>query len=208
MAAKTAKAVEGVITLRRLVEKQASIEIVGITPYIPHRWSEKAKELMPGHPNKAQVRETKGPRQPVEEAESCVYRLPDGRPGIPATALKAAMVGACRLFEGLTMVEAKLKFHVVGEGPEQLVPLTGTPVLREDTPRNSNGSADLRYRTMFTDWRATVTISYLAGLLNDDSVVALLDAAGKGGVGDWRPSAPKSATGTFGMFRVAAEGLE
>jgi len=29
-----------------------------------------------------------------------------------------------------------------------------------------------------------------------------VDAGGNGGVGDWRPSAPKSLTGTFGRYEV------
>lgn len=196
----------GRITLTRLVEETLEVEIEGITPYIPHKWSEKAKAMMPGHPDKARVREAKGVREPEAEADACVYRLADGRVGIPATALKAAMVDACRHFDGVTMKEAKLQFYVVGEGPEQLVPLTaGEPHLREDTPRNANGGADLRYRYEYRDWRAKPQIRYLASRLDQESVVALLDAGGRGGVGDWRPSAPKSATGTFGMFRVVTE---
>lgn len=197
----------GGIELRRLVDSTVALEIEGETPYIPHRWSEKAKAMMPGHPDRPELRGPKGDREPEEEAEACVYRFPDGRPGIPATAIKAAMVGACRLFEGVTMIEAKLKFHVVGEGPDQLIPFTGEPRLREDTPRNSNGGADLRYRYAFDNWRATITINFITGQLSENSIVALLDAAGRGGIGDWRPSAPKSATGTFGKFRVVTEGV-
>lgn len=204
----TTKTTNGsVATLTRLVEASTEIEIEAISPAIPHKWSEKSKRMMPGHPDKPQIAETKGARKPQEEAEDCVHRLPDGRPGIPATAIKAAMVGACRLFDGLTMTEAKILFWVKGEGPEQLIPFEfeGEPILREDTPRNANGGADLRYRYQFNAWRATIKLHYLQGKISPDSLVSLLDAGGRGGWGDWRPSSPKSATGMYGMWRVVTE---
>ena len=35
-----------------------------------------------------------------------------------------------------------------------------------------------------------------------DSVVSLVNAGGLGGVGEWRPSAPKSNSGVFGRYEV------
>jgi hypothetical protein len=197
--------VNKVISLQRLQEGVVQVEIVGLTPYIPHKWSEKSKRMMPGHPENSGLKGKKGVRQPEEEAEACVYRFPDGRPGIPATSLKAAMVGACRLFDDMTMTAAKIVFHVEGEGPEQLIPFDGSAAMREDTPRNSGGTADLRYRYAFSDWKASVKVRYIKDQVTEESIVALIDAAGRLGIGDWRPSAPKSATGTFGTFRVSAD---
>jgi hypothetical protein len=196
---------EGAIELVRLQEEELAIAIKGVTPIIPHKWSEKAKAMMPGHPKRDEVQEKKGKHLPEQEAEECLYRLGDGRCGMPATAFKAAMIGACGLFEGITKVNTKLVLHVVGEGDEQLVPIAGTLKLREDTPRNANGGADLRYRYMIVDWSATVRIRYIPSVISARSIVALLDAAGKGGIGDWRPSAPKSATGTYGRWEVVSE---
>lgn len=196
----------GAIELRPLQDEEIEVQVIGLTPIIPHRWSEKAKALMPGHPNAETGRMTKkGVRKPEEEAEACVYRLEDGRPGMPATAFKAAMVSACRFFERPSMVEAKLLLHIKGEGEEQLVAFEGDPHLREDTPRNANGSADLRYRYSFYPWSARLVIRFTPSSISPASVIALVDAAGRVGVGDWRPGAPKSATGTFGTFRVRVE---
>lgn len=196
---------DDIINLQRLGEQVRAVEITGVTPVIPHKWSEKSIRMMPGHPERDTMNK-KGIRTAEEEAEACVYRLPDGRPGIPATAFKAALVSACRFFDKPSMTEAKLLFFVEGEGPDQLVPIEGTPILREDTPRNANGSADLRYRYAFDQWRATVTIRFVPSCISAASIVALLDAAGRVGVGDWRPGSPKSHTGTFGQFRVTPEG--
>ena len=199
------KKVEGseAIVLKRLQDASVTVKIVGLTPVIPHRWSEKAKQMMPGHPSSAEkVKEKKGVRVPEEEAEGCLYRMPDGRPGMPAVAFKAAIIAACRFFDKPSMTEAKLLIFVEGEGPESLVPLEGNLVLREDTPRNSNGGADLRYRYAIHDWTATLKVRFVPTSISAGSVVALVDAAGRSGVGDWRPSAPKSCTGTFGTWRV------
>jgi len=195
-----------IITIKPLEDRVCAVRIVGLTPVIPHKWSEKAKSMMPGHPDKPAVAVKKGKRNPVEEAEGCTYRLPNGKPGMPATAFKAAMVDACRFFDKPSMKEAKIWFHVIGEGPDQLVEIKGKQSLREDTPRNANGSADLRYRYAFSEWSATLKIRYMSNLTDEASVAALVDAAGRCGVGDWRPSAPKSNTGTFGTWRAELEG--
>jgi len=193
------------IVLQRLNDVFVDLEIKGVTPVIPHKWSEKAKSMMPGHPDAEGVKKKKGVRKPEEEAEACVYRLPDGSPGMPATAFKAAIIGACRFFDKPSMTEAKLLVFVEGIGPDQLVPIEGKPILREDTPRNANGSADLRYRYAFENWSATIRVRYVPTSITVESVVTLVDAAGRGGIGDWRPSAPKSSTGTFGTWRVATQ---
>ena len=200
--AKAKKAEEiGTITLSRLEDAVIEIPIIGITPVIPHRWSEKSKRMMPGHPDGDAVKKTKEKRNPKEEAEACLYMLGKSF-AMPATAFKAAAVGACRFFDKPSMVEAKQLLFIEGSGPDQLVAVKGTKEMREDTPRNANGNADLRYRYYIYDWSAVLRVRYTPARITKESVIALVDAAGRGGVGDWRPSSPKSYTGTFGCFRV------
>lgn len=204
-----------IIQLRRIEDLILSARIVGVTPVIPHRWSEKSLRMMRDKQMSATgtARARKEPKNPEEEArDSCYWldvRADDGstvtKGAMPATAFKAAMVGACRFYEGITMTQAKLLFYVEGEGPDQLVPIDGSHEMREDTPRNASGVADLRYRTQFWPWSAELRIHFLPSMIGPDSVFALLDAAGKGGVGDWRPSSPKSATGTYGQFRLLTD---
>ena len=195
------KLIDSVIELDRLQDAVVQVTVQGLTPVIPHRWSEKAKRMMPGHPDKPTTKEAKAKREPKKEAEDCLYRL-GKKIALPATAFKAAMVDACRFFDQPSMVEAKQLIFIEGQGPEQLVEISGTKELHEDMPRNANGNADLRYRYYICDWSAKIRIRYVAKIITEESVIALLDAAGRGGVGDWRPSAPKSKTGTFGTWRV------
>jgi hypothetical protein len=191
----------GPISLQRLDDAELTIDIEGLTPLIPHRWSEKALRQMRnkqfGNPSAGRE-----PKNPEEEALASCYWLQPDVPGMPATAFKSATIDGARFFPAITMAELKSTIFVKGVGPDQLVEITGDPLLREDTPRNSGGTADLRYRYQFMPWRAQLTVRFVPTQLTADSVVALVDAGGRGGVGDWRPNAPKSKTGTFGTYRV------
>jgi hypothetical protein len=197
-----APAEAAVVRLKRLQDATITVDIQGLTPLIPHKWAEKSLEMMRQKQFGNTVRPARVPKNPEEEAHAATYWLDDGRPGMPAVAFKAAMVGACRNFEGLPMTQAKTLFFVEGEGVEQLVPVEGPLSMREDTPRNANGTVDLRYRNAIFPWRASIRVRFLASRIDATSVIALLDAAGRGGVGDWRPAAPKSNTGSYGQWRV------
>jgi hypothetical protein len=197
------------IRIRRLERVTFEIPIVGTAPLIVNRWSEKAKRLMlEGQQTKAKPK--KEPKDPVANFEASRYKMGKGTPkdpthdGFPATGFKAAIVYASRLFDGITQVALKQMMTVIGEGPDQLVPLTvGEVTMREDTTRNASGVADLRYRAQFWPWSAVIQVRTIKGQFDIESLFALVDAAGIGGVGEWRPTSPKSATGTFGTFEVA-----
>jgi len=193
----------GVIELTRMEDAVIEVPIIGLTPYIPHKWSTKVIGMLPGHPDAAKVKPTKGAHDPEKEAEGCLYRIGKKQLAAPATAFKAALVDACRFFKEPSMTEAKQLLFVDGEGVDQLVPIDCKElILREDTPRNANGNPDLRYRYALHGWSAVLRVRYVPIRLSRESVVALVDAGGRGGIGDWRPSAPKSKTGTYGTWRV------
>lgn len=193
-----------VLHLERLRRETAVIGIEGQTPLIPHRWSEKARRMMLDKQQGKAVA-NKAPKSPKDEAHAATYWLDDGRPGMPATAFKAAIADAARHFDGIAIVTVKQSVFVVGEGDDQLVPIDGTVSMREDMPRNANGVADLRYRNQIFPWRADLEIEYVASAITPGALVALVDAAGLGGVGDWRPSAPKSKSGTYGRWHVGGD---
>lgn len=197
------KAPETALKLERIAVQRIEVPIRGVTPLIAHAWSEKARNMMLAPAG--QPRKKKEPRDPDGDFNSARYRLPDGRDGFPAVGFKAAMVGAARLFDGVTMTSLKQWLFVNGEGPQQLVPIEGVISRREDMVRVGMGSADIRWRPQYDDWRATLVIEFVATALAPESVLALVDAAGIGGVGEWRPSAPKGATGSYGRFCVAEQ---
>lgn len=198
---KTASAEEGV-TLRRLTKQFFEVPIIGTAPLIVNRWSEKAKAMMLAS-QQSSARAKKEPKDPDALFNASRYQIDAKQDGFPAVGFKAAIVYATRLFDGITMVQVKQTCLVVGEGPDMLVPIkAGKPTMREDAVRNASGVADLRYRAQYWPWSAKLIVQTIAGQMDKESVLALVDAAGIGGVGEWRPTAPKSATGTFGTFEV------
>jgi hypothetical protein len=203
-AGKVAGVTEGpTVVLKRLERVTIEVPIEGTSELITHRWSEKAKRMMLESQMARGTKPKKEPKDPQADYESSIYRLPDGRCAIPATAFKAALVGAVRHFDGLTMVQAKAALFINPEEGTDLVAISAEPHMREDMVRLESGVADIRYRAGFWPWSAILKVTYLPHMLDASSVFALVDAAGLGGVGEWRPSAPKSASGSYGMFQVS-----
>lgn len=191
------------IEVKRIGRHVAHVPIVGTAPLIVHRFDEKARQMML---DKMQGRKTpKATRDPQADFERARHRLPDGADGFPASGFKGAIVGGCRYFQdkSLSMVLVKQALFVMGEGPDMLVPVEAPePKMREDYVRIAMGTTDLRYRPMYDPWHAELHILFPPTLMSLDTVVALVDAGGLGGIGDGRPSSPKSMTGVWGTFQV------
>jgi hypothetical protein len=189
------------IQIDRIVEGRLLIPIVGTSPLIMHRFSEKAKRQMLDN---MQARSTpKEPKNPQTEYESCFYHLADGGYGFPADAFKQATVGAARFYgKAVTMTALKQFIFVGGEPGDDgrlMVPIKSTePVMREDVVRVGRGT-DLRYRPSFYPWSATLEVVYFTSVIRQESVISLIDAGGMAiGVGEWRPE----RDGTFGTYKV------
>lgn len=204
--AQTDDTVVAVPTLKRLERVVYEIPIQGKAPLIVNRWSEKARQMMLAK-QQTSARAKPEPKDPAALFESSQYHLTDGRDGFPATAFKASIVHAARLFSGITQVQVKQTVLVLGDGfddrGDQLIALDyGEKIMREDTTRNATGVADLRYRAQYWPWSATLKVQVVSGQFDESSILALVDAAGIGGVGEWRPTAPKSATGSYGTYEA------
>lgn len=203
MTTQSTEIVETAVRLDRLSRAVAVVTVKGTAPLIMHRFDEKAKRMMLDA-QQSKAKPKKAAKDPDADYQASMYRLPDGGYGMPAVAFKAATVGAARFFDkkavNMTMLRNALFF--LGEGPEQLVPIEGAPEMREDVVRVGMGTADLRYRAMFREWTATLTIVYLPTAISQESVIALVDAGGMSGVGEWRPG--KAATGSYGTYEVVA----
>ena len=198
------------VHLRRLRKQTDVIRVVGLAPLIVHAWSHKARQMML---DKQQGKATKkDPKDPIEDFEASRYRLDDGTDGFPAPGLKAAIADAARFFDSLTIVQTKQLFFIEGVTTAAGDPLVrilddngnpAVPSMREDMVRIGPGTADIRYRAQYWPWSMDVRLTYLPQQITAESIAALVDAAGNGGIGEWRPSAPKGKGGTFGRFEVA-----
>ncbi len=186
-----------------------TITLVGDTPLIVHRWSEKAKKMMLDKQMK-KAKAAKQAKDPNADFEATMYRFADGEHGFPASGFKATAVNAVRQVDGIFMTEVRGAFQVQGEtsvSGEALVRLKcSEPVMREDMVRIGKGVSDIRYRAMYEEWEVEITITHNADYMSKEQIMNLFNTAGFcSGVGEWRPSSPKCA-GSYGMFHVKGEG--
>jgi hypothetical protein len=184
-----------IVEIKPINIKRTDIRIVGDTPLIVHAWSEKAKkEMLDKQMKKAKT--ARAAKDPEKEYQAAFYRLPDGRPGFPAIAFKAAAVAAGgRFSEGLKMTELRGAFFIDGE----LLPINGEPSMREDMVRVGMGTADIRYRPEFKEWSTILPVRFNADAISLEQIVNLFNLAGFGvGVGEWRPE----RDGQYGCFHV------
>jgi hypothetical protein len=189
------------IEISRIEAETLQVPILGTTPLICHRFSEKAKRQMLDN---MQGRKTpKEPKNPEAEYDSAFYKFEDGGYGFPAIAFKHATVGGARFYgKQITMTALKQFLFTKGEiGLDgfALARIDGEPKMREDVVRVGRGGTDLRYRPEFTVWKTTLTVTYVTSMLTRDSILSLIDAGGMGvGIGEWRPE----KDGDFGTYRI------
>lgn len=211
----TAKKEETAVVIPNVEIKTAVLKIVGDTPLIMHKWSEKAKkEILDKQMKKAK---SKGhdAKSPIEDFINSMYWL-EGEPeeptaeafneamkhnprfGFPSVAFKAAAVSAgYRLGVTQNKVSQNAAFHIDGE----MVEIHGVPTMREDMVRvgGISKAADIRYRAEFADWYALIPIRYNAGQISLEQLANLFNLGGFAcGVGEWRVE----KGGSFGMFHV------
>lgn len=194
--------------------REAVLGIVGISPLITHAWSEKAVKLMEQKQQKI-AGEQKQARNPVEEFRAAAYVFPgsewtgnddeDWKPGkfcLPASAFKHVFLyGVSQLGDTKNMPKTQATGWVF---PVEDPTLNFSSVThRVDVGRIGQGTATPVYRPQFNDWSVDLKVSFNARAITVEQVVSLFDLGGfSGGIGEWRPSAPKNKSGNYGRFRV------
>jgi hypothetical protein len=198
-----------IMSIERIPTKTIEVPIVGTSPLIMHNWSAKARRIMleTQQGKKAQ----KEIRDPEADYQAAFYRIAveDGKApkyGMPVISFKQATVSAARFFgKAVTMTTLRqcLFFRGVSTAADRQelteILFTTDPTMREDMVRVGNSGTDLRYRPEFSQWSAVLRVTYVASLIDQQSVLSLVDGGGMGvGVGDWRPE----KKGTFGCYTL------
>lgn len=219
MATKKNETVEQAVgfELPKIDIKFLTVEVVGDSPLIVHKWTAKAKkEMLDKQMKKASAgKQAKDPEfdfldsmywlnegiseEPTKEEYKKILKSGKARFGFPAVAFKACAIDAAYQQGAIAKkTTARGAFHLIDE----LVEIKGTPRMREDMVQIGGMSkvADIRYRGEFPEWRATLNIRYNASAISAEQILTMLNIGGfSNGVGEWRPS----RDGSFGTFHVA-----
>ena len=195
---------------------RATFKIEGTAPYVQCKFSEKARhKMMADMATPKAQKKAKTEREPRDYDRDFIqaqHISTAGWNGIPCPAFRAAMIDACRTV-GLVMTKAKMSVFVLPDGFDKD---EGTPLVKLEAPdapqrtemlvRNDNGGADIRIRPMWREWGASVTVEFDADMITAESVVNLLDRAGRQvGIGEGRPFSKNSVGQGWGTFSVVTE---
>src|SRR5574343_293861 len=166
MAKKTQPIGEAVrIVLPKLQIQRMTLTLIGDSPLIVHKWSEKAKKEMLDKQMKKVTKTGRAAKDPEQDFKDSLYTMSGGRYGFPAVGFKSCAVDAASFVEGLTKVEMRGAMHIDAE-EDDLVLIEGKPTMREDMVRVGMGTADIRHRGEFREWKAVVNIAFNAAVLS------------------------------------------
>ena len=194
----------------------AKYEIIGTTPYVQSKFSEKTKQQMLADHMKGDTKKsekTHDKKDPEALYKQSMHISKDGWHGIPVAAFRNSMISACKI-SGVIMTHAKLEIFVEADGydaDDGLIGLveiiSGEPQRNDSYVRLANGAPDIRIRAMWTPgWRAIVTIRYDADHITPQALTNLLMKAGaQVGIGEGRPDSKKSNGMGWGLFDIANE---
>jgi hypothetical protein len=191
------------VTLKPISKKRMTFGIVGTSPLIQHKWAEKAKQEMRDKQQGGKKTKARELRNPETEAKAATYVTDEGKIGIPGLAFKTALLSAAHKDIGIEKTLVRKAIFLVTNDSERVLPITGSdPVVREDMVRVGMGSADLRYRPEFREWKCLIELEVDGELLQLQDVLSLVDRAGFGiGICEWRPE----KGGEFGRFKIDSD---
>lgn len=206
-----------IINIPEIQIKEANVTIVGDSPLIINKFSEKAKrEILDKQMKKAKKqKDAKIPFYNFVQSLHWVTPMPDfenkteeeiekifdeaiqkgAKFGFPSVGIKqSAISSAYRGGLAKNKVSLQGAFHIKGE----LAVIEGDLRMREDFVRIPMGGADIVYRGEFKEgWKSTFTVLYDAGTISLEQIVQMINLGGFSvGIGEWRVE----KGGNFGMF--------
>lgn len=208
---------EKILEIPEIKIREANITIVGDSPLLIHKFSEKAKaEILNKQMKKAKSsKPAKVPFLDFMQSLHWITPMPDiegkteeelvkifdeevkkgAKFGFPTTGIKQSAISASYR-GGLAKNKVSLQgaFHIKGE----LTEIQGQLKMREDYCKIPMGGADIVYRGEFaTGWKSTFTVVFDEGAISLEQIVQMINYGGFSvGIGDWRIE----KGGNFGMF--------
>lgn len=200
-----AKATEETVEIQELHTRRVTYCIVGETPLIMNRFSEKARQemLLPAPKKNKAEKASSLKHDPVLEFRSGIYMTRDANAPtavhLPTNAFHKAVGQAAIDIPG----QAKSVMLRLTSVCTATVNLYGNPSLFCRMVRSSgmNAAPDIRTRPIFAEWACEIEFQIVSNLVKEAQVTNLLAAAGTiVGMCDWRPQ----KGGSYGRFRLAA----
>ena len=200
--------------------KEVVLTIVGDSPLLIHKFSEKAKaEILEKQMKKAKTqKEAKVPFKDFMMALHWITPMPDisnitdeeelakifekavkdgAKFGFPTVGIKQSAISSAYR-NGLAKNKVSLQgmFHI----REELAEITGELRMREDYCKIPMGGADIVYRGEYaTGWKCKFKVTYDSSAVSLEQIVQMINLGGFAcGIGDWRVE----KGGNFGTFHV------
>lgn len=175
--------------------------LVGLTPLVFNKQSEKARRDLLFPPNKTKAeRKTTMKHDPLAEYQNSVHRLTEGPTllAFPSSGFKKAMMTTALDIPGATKagIARQVRVH------SYMTPIYGIPKMYMTgvIQAGMSKAPDVRTRAIVEEWACTLQISYVRGLLNGTTLTNLVNGAGQLiGIGDYRQ---EKGAGDFGLFEV------
>lgn len=192
------------IIVTRVEESSLEVVLVGKSPLILNRMSEKAKHelLFPKGRKTAADKAANMKHNPLTEFRASAHIIADASSptllAIPAAAPKKSLATAALDMPGAKKAQIGRLSWVPGE----YVGIFGVPKLFMSITRSAdmNHTPDVRTRCIVPDWAAVLRVNFVTPILNPTIIINLLVASGMYiGLGDWRN---EKGAGSFGQFEV------
>lgn len=206
MATKKSEGVE--IQIMEVQQGRLRVNVVGTSPILLNRMSEKAKRqlLLPPKPTNRADRNSRLKHVPLEEFNAAPYKLTDDDAptllAVPGASFKRALASAALDIPGTNKSVIGRLTYV----PNEYVPLYGIPKLYMTVVRSAdiNRTPDVRTLVIVPEWAASFDIDFVKPNLNEGAIANLIAASGIFvGVGDGRPEKGKLS---FGRFQMVSDG--
>lgn len=187
----------------------AEFHIIGTAPLVVHRFSAKTKNEMKQKMETGKASSSKKDRSAKstdDTYQEARYISKDGWDGFNASAIRNAMISACRLVN-FKMTLAKLSVFVEADGWDKtepqipLIRIIGKPTKQEDMARVQTGQPYVTVRAAYHNWEAKVRLRWDADQFTLADVANLLSRVGQQvGICEGRPDSKNSAGMGWGLF--------
>lgn len=192
--------------------QSAVFKIKGTSPLVIHRFSSKTKQEMKLKMETGKAASSKKNRNAKDTDvlfDEARYISSDGWDGFHASAIRKALISACRLVN-FKMTLAKLSMFVTPDGWDEkepqipLIRINGTKAVKqEDIAKVETGQPYVTVRAAYHGWSADVKLRWDADQFTTTDITNLLYRVGlQVGIGEGRPDSKKSAGMGWGTFEL------